>query len=104
MTYGKANTSWDAADNPLGRIKRKTCNHYSAPKCIVGDWTSLRGEDSMAVLECRESHAESRYPSRSEELLTVGLARFAGIVQLPPNVVGIGTDDGRHSEVPYTLP
>ncbi|MEQ9037612.1 MAG: hypothetical protein RIE24_04595 [Silicimonas sp.] len=70
----------------------------------MGGWIGLRGEESMAVLRYRESHAESRYPSRSEELLTVGLARFAGIVQLPPNVVGIGTDDGRHSEVPYSLP
>lgn len=104
MTYGKANSSWDAADNPLGRIKRKTCNHYSAPKCIVGGWIGLRGEESMAVLRYRESRAESRYPSRLKELLKAGPARFAGFVQLPPNVVGIGTDNGGHSEVPHNLP
>ena len=73
-------------------------------KCVVGGWTGLRGEESMAVFRYRESRAESRYPSRLKELLKAGPARFAGFVQLPPNVVGIGTDDGRHSEVPHNPP
>ena len=74
----KPQTSKEAAEKVVKKIRRKTRQTYSAEEKIRIVLAGLRGEESISVLCRREGIAESLYYSWSKEFLEAGKRRLAG--------------------------
>ena len=77
----KAKRLEPAADKAVKNILRKTWHLYSSEEKIRIVLASLRGEESIAVLCCRERIAESLFYSWSKEFLEVRSSNLC----YPPN-------------------